>query len=62
MSYTDHRTIGPNWPEDIFVGQNNGKNNGKLTITANLLDHDEKGQKKQRLKIILLIRFENELF
>jgi hypothetical protein len=38
MSSLDHGKIGPNWPKDIFVGQNNGTNNGKPTIAANILN------------------------
>jgi hypothetical protein len=30
--------IGPNRPKDIFVGQNNGTNNGKSTKTANTFE------------------------
>jgi hypothetical protein len=38
MSSLDHGKIGPNRLKDDFVGQNNGKNNGKSTITANILN------------------------
>ncbi len=34
MSSLDHGKIGANRPKDIFVGQNNGKS----TITANILN------------------------
>jgi hypothetical protein len=38
MSSLDHGKIGSNRPKDDFVGQNNGKNNGKSTITANIFE------------------------
>jgi hypothetical protein len=38
MSSLDNGKIGPNRPKDIFVGQNNGTNNRKSTIIANILN------------------------
>jgi hypothetical protein len=38
ISSLDHWNIGLNQPRDNLIRQNNGKNNGRFVITANILD------------------------